>query len=128
MTTTLVVYKARQHLVYHYSTVQCSCSIKMKFMIIQHFSSSLPACPACHRTDRSVTKRKKSILELSYLIPVKTFLLDTLLPLQATTSYSHLVPTELRFIAIWKMNDVVVRNGLDLLLLRCQILYHVLAT
>ena len=67
-------------------------------------------------------------METSYLIPVKTFLLNTHATLQATTSYSHLVPTVLRLTVAWKMNDVVVRDGLELLMLTCHIPNHVLAT
>ena len=77
----------------------------------------------------SVTIKKKSILELYYLIPVKIFLSTILLPLQAITPYSHLVPPlQLRFIVIWKMNDVVVRDGLELLMLMCQTTNPVLVT
>ena len=67
-------------------------------------------------------------METSYLIPVKTFLLNTYATLQATTSYSHLVPTVLRLTVAWKMNDVVVKDGPELLLWMWQKIKLVLVT
>ena len=63
-----------------------------------------------------------------FLFPVKIFLPNTLLPLQEFTLYSYLVPQLLTFIVIWKMNDVAVRDGLELLMLMCQMIKNVLVT
>jgi len=70
----------------------CSWSFK-------HLLCSLSVCYARHRNVR-------------YLLPVNRLLLNTLLLHLATTQYYHLVPLPLiKFIVIWTMNTVAVRDG-----------------